>query len=150
MMRLLIAAAALSAISASAFADDAQVAKDMLIKAHAAIKADRELALIQFQKGENGFRTGDIYPYCYRLSDGKALSGPIAVLAGTDTRTLKDSTGKPFGQEQYEATTKNPEGVMTEINYTFPKPGTKEPALPKVSFVMKVAPDLGCGVGYYK
>jgi hypothetical protein len=147
MRALLVTAAALFATTA--FADDAQIAKDMLIKAHAAIKADREVALLQMQKGENGFRVGDIYPYCQRLTDGKGIVGPVAVLAGTDIRTLKDPTGRDFGAEMFKAQQK-PEGEITEVNgYLFPKPGTTAPAVPKNAFVMKVAPDLGCGVGYY-
>jgi hypothetical protein len=43
-----------------------------------------------------------------------------------------------------------PEGVISTVDYTFPKPGTTAPAFPKQSFLMRVAPDLGCGVGYYK
>jgi signal transduction histidine kinase len=68
--------------------------------------------------------------------------------AGTDVRTLKDPTGKAYGEEIYAAAQK-PEGQITEVSYAFPKPGTTAPAVPKVSFVTKVG-DLGCGVGYYK
>jgi hypothetical protein len=44
-----------------------------------------------------------------------------------------------------------PEGVISgEINYLYPKPGTTAPPLPKTSIAVRVAPDLGCAVGYYK
>ena len=90
--------------------------------------------------------------FCANVSDGKsvALGNPNAKqLLGTDTRTLKDSTGKAFGQELYDAYQK-PEGQITEVTYTFVRPGpdNKRP-VPKVSFATRVG-DLGCGVGYYK
>jgi len=120
----------------------------MLDKAVAAVKADRDVALIMFQKGEGGFKDRDLYVFCTRMSDAKALAGPVAVPTGTDQRTLKDSTGKEFGKELYAAGLK-PEGQITEVSYMFPKPGTTAPAFPKVSLVTRVG-DLGCGVGYYK
>ena len=126
----------------------AQEARAMLDKAVAAVKEDRDVALITFQKGEGGFKDRDLYVFCSRLSDGKALAGPVSVLTGTDQRTLKDSTGKEFGKELYAAGMK-PEGQVTEVSYMFPKPGTTAPAVPKVSLVTR-AGDLGCGVGYYK
>jgi hypothetical protein len=129
--------------------DQADAAKAMLTKAVAAIKADRDVALIAFQKGEGGFRQGDLYPFCARISDGKGLAGPVATLAGTDARTLKDINGKPFGQEQYDAAVKNPEGAVTLVEYMFPKPGTTTPAVPKASWITRIG-DLYCGVGYYK
>jgi hypothetical protein len=155
MRTLMISAASivLLTISGSAFAQpgplgSADEAKAMLLKAVAAVKADRDVALIMFQKGEGGFRDRDLYVFCVRMSDEKTLSGPVAVPAGTDVRTLKDPTGKTFGMEQYAAYQK-PEGQITEISYMFPKPGTTTPAVAKVAFVTKVG-DLGCGVGYYK
>ena len=68
------------------------------------------------------------------MSDGKALAGPVAVAAGTDQRTLKDSTGKAFGLELYAAGQK-PEGQITEVSYMFPKPGTTAPPVSKVSWL---------------
>jgi len=126
----------------------AQEARAMLEKAVVAVKADQAVALAMFIKGEGGFKDRDLYPFCFRIADGKALASPVAVPAGTDVRTLKDSTGKPYGEEIYAAAQK-PEGQITEVSYMFPKPGTTAPAVPKVSFVTK-AGDLGCGVGYYK
>jgi signal transduction histidine kinase len=127
----------------------ADEAKAMLLKAVAAVKADKEVALAMFNKGEGGFRDRDLYPFCFRLADGKYVANPaLAVTAGTDTHTLKDPTGKVFGEELYAGAQK-PEGQITEVTYMFPKPGTTAPAVPKVSFVTKVG-DLGCGVGYYE
>jgi hypothetical protein len=144
---------AVIALSTALFAQQgqsgtAQEARAMLDKAVAAVRADRDVALAMFNKGEGGFRDRDLYPFCSRVSDGKGVAGPISVLSGTDLRTLKDSTGKAFGLEQFAAAQK-PEGQITEVSYLFPKPGTTAPAVAKISFVTRVG-DLICGVGYYK
>jgi hypothetical protein len=68
-------------------------------------------------------------------------------LLGTDSRTLKDSNGKAYGLEIFDAAK---EGQITEVEgYLFPKPGADKTPVLKDSFVTKVG-DLGCGVGYYK
>lgn len=138
-------------LSAAAFAQQggtAEEARAMLDKAVAAVKADQAVALAMFNKGEGGFLDRDLYPFCFRIGDGKQVAGPKAVLAGTDVRTLKDATGKTYGQEIYAAWQK-PEGQISEVSYSFPRPGTTAPPVAKVSFVTRVG-DLGCGVGYYK
>ena len=127
----------------------AQEARAMLDKAVAAVKADQAVALAMFLKGEGGFLDRELYPFCFRIADGKTLASPKAVPAGTDVRTLKDSPGNAYGEALYAAAQK-PEGQITEVpSYMFPKPGTTGPTFPKVSFVTRVG-DLGCGVGYYK
>jgi Single Cache domain 2 len=153
MRAMVIGVVSALALTGAAFAQQgqtgtAQQAKDMLSKAVAAVKADELVALEMFNKGDGGFRQGDLYPFCFRISDGKLVASPRAVLSGTDIRTLKDSTGKAFGQELYTAGQK-PEGQMSEVSYMFPKPGTKTPPFQKVSFVTR-ANDIACGVGYYK
>jgi Single Cache domain 2 len=147
------ACAAAFTLSPMAFAQGqfgtAEEAKAMLTKAVAAVKADQAVALAMFIKGEGGFRDRDLYPFCFRIADGKTLASPLAVPAGTDVRTLKDPSGKVYGVDLYAAGQK-PEGQITAVgDYMFPKPGTTTPVFPKVSFVTKVG-DLGCGVGYYK
>jgi hypothetical protein len=148
------ASAALLALSATAFAADhgtADEAKAMLTKAVAALKADKAKTLDMINKGEGGFLDRDLYVFCANVSDGKsvALGNPNAKqLLGTDTRTLKDSTGKAFGQELYDAYQK-PEGQITEVSYMFVRPGPDKTPAQKVSFATRVG-DLGCGVGYYK
>lgn len=142
---------ALLSLSATAYAQSqfgsAQEAKVMLDKAVAAVKANKEIALTMFNKGDGGFKDRDLYPFCFNLSDGKFVAA-IPQLLGSDTRILKDPTGKVFGPELYAAAQK-PEGQITEVNYMFPRPGTDKTPVAKVTFVTK-AGDLGCGVGYYK
>jgi hypothetical protein len=150
MRKLLVSVAVVALSSAAAIAGDAEDAKAMLEKAAVAIKADREVALAQFNRGQ--FNRGsldiskDFYPFCIRLTDGKLIGSPfLAATVGNDVRTGK------IGQALYEAIMKQPEGVISgEINYLYPKPGTTAPPLPKTSIAMRVAPDLGCAVGYYK
>src|SRR5207248_204707 len=104
-----------------------------------------------FNKGEGGFLDRDLYPFCFDAGDGKILAvfNPNAKqLIGTDTRALKDSTGKVYGEDLYAAAQK-PEGQITEVNYMFARPGADKTPVQKISFVTKVD-GLGCGVGYYK
>ena len=88
---------------------------------------------------------------CVNSGDGKivAVGNPNAKqIIGQDLRTLKDSTGKSFGVEQFAAAQK-PEGELTEVSYLFSKPGADPTPVAKVSFTTKIG-DLVCGVGYYK
>lgn len=146
-----VAAAAL-ALSSTAFAQQGQFgtaleARAMLDKAVAAVNANKDAALVMFNNGDNGFKDRDLYPFCFNLSDGKFVAA-VKRLLGTDTRDLKDPTGKMFGPELYAAAQK-PDGQISEVSYVFPRPGADQTPVPKVTFVTK-AGDLGCGVGYYK
>jgi len=158
MFRTLTIAAASAAVlmfAPAAFAQQtggtADEAKAMLMKAVAAVKADKAKALDMFNKGEGGFLDRDLYVFCGNVSDGKQVANgnPHAKqLMGVDTRTIKDATGKVFGVELYAAYQK-PEGEITEVSYMFPRPGADKTPVPKASFATRVG-DLGCGVGYYK
>jgi secreted PhoX family phosphatase len=145
--------AAVLTLSPAAFCQDhgtAQQAKAMLLKAEAAVKADKTKALEMFNAGEGGFRDRDLYVFCSNISDGKivAQGNPNAKQQlGQDQRTLTDSTGKNFGMELFAAG-KKPEGHITKVSYMFVRPGPDTTPVPKESFVTKVG-DLVCGVGYY-
>jgi hypothetical protein len=136
--------------STTAFAQGtAADAKAMLEKTVAAIKADKAKTLDQINKGENGFVVGDIYPFCFNLSDGLlvAVGNPnVKGLLGKDARTFKDPTGDVYGPRLYAAAK---EGQVNEVSYMSPKAGPDKTWVPKVSLVTAVA-GLGCGVGYYK
>ncbi len=147
---------AVIALSAAAFAQQtggtAAEAKAMLIKAIAAVKADKAKALDMFNKGEGGFRDRDLYVFCANVSDGTivAMGNPnLKQALGTDMRAAQNSTGEGFGAEMYAAIQK-PEGQITEISYMSPKPGVDDAIVAKVSLVARADDDLGCGVGYYK
>ena len=153
---LAAASAAVFALSPTVFAQQpdhgtADQAKAMLLKAEAAVKADKTKALNMFNAGGGGFLDRDLYVFCANTGDGKIVANgnPNAKqLIGTDNRTLKDATGKAYGVEIYNAAQK-PEGQITEVSYMFPKAGADKTPVAKVSFV-SAAGDLGCGVGYYK
>ena len=147
--------AAVLMFSPTAFAQQAggtaAEAKAMLMKAVAAVKADKAKALDMFNKGEGGFLDRDLYVFCSNVSDGMsvALGNPNAKqLLGQDVRTFKDATGKAFGADLFAATQK-PEGEISEVSYMFPRPGADKTPVPKVSLVTRIG-DVGCGVGYYK
>ena len=89
MFRTLMIAVSALTLSAAAFAQQQgeQEARAMLTKAVAAVKADQAVAIAMFLKGEGGFLDRDLYPFCFRMADGKLLASPKAVPAGTDIRT---------------------------------------------------------------
>jgi hypothetical protein len=70
------ASAAVLTLSPTAFAQpasqfgNADQAKAMLVKAVAAVKADKTKALDMFNKGESGFLDRDLYVFCDNVSDG--------------------------------------------------------------------------------
>jgi hypothetical protein len=149
------ASVALLALSPTGFAQQQYGSRDeakaMLLKAVAAVKADKTKALDMFNKGEGGFLDRDLYPFCSNLSDGKNVAinnNNAKQLLGVDARTLKDPTGKEFGKELYAAGQKSA-GEITEVSYMFVRPGPDTKPVAKVSFVAN-AGDIYCGVGYYK
>jgi signal transduction histidine kinase len=120
----------------------ADEAKAMLEKAVTALKADKQASLVQFTKGEGGFKDRDLYPFCGG-PDGNFTAHPT--LVGKSMKDLKDKAGKPIGQEFYAVAKP---GNISEVAYMWPRPGQTEP-VQKISFVTKVD-DQVCAVGYYK
>ncbi len=140
-----VACCAVLAFSTPLFANNfgsSAEAKAMLEKAVVAINDNKAEALAKFTKGEGGFKDRDLYPFCGG-PDGNFTAHPT--LVGKSLKDLKDKAGKALGQEIY-ATAK--EGVIGEVTYMWPRPGTTDP-VQKVSYVTKVS-DQVCAVGYYK
>ena len=152
---LVVGTVSVLTLSGSVFAQQGQLgtpnqAKAMLVRTVAAIKADPASAFAKIDKGEDGFREDDLYPYCFRTTDGKVVASPLTRFMGMDIRAFKDPTGNTFGKDLYAAAQKT-EGQITPVGpYMFPKPGTNAPLFPKVSFVERANNDIACGVGYYK
>jgi signal transduction histidine kinase len=150
------ASGAVLALSSAALAQkseqaDRYIAKAMLMNVSAEVKVNQKKAFDMFNEGGGRFKNGDFYVFCTDVGDGKfvAMGNDNAKeLLGQDVRTLKDPTGKAYGQEIYDAGQK-PDGEITEVSYLFVKPTDAKPA-PKTSFVMRVDDDWACGVGYYK
>ena len=93
--------AAVVALSPAAFAQQtrgtAREAKAMLVKAIAAVKADKTKALEMFNKGEGGFRTGTSTCFAQTLDDGTfvAVGNPnLRQALGVDVRTGQNSDGQ--------------------------------------------------------
>ena len=151
-LMIAMASAMVLTLSATAFAQGtASEARTMLDKAVVAVKADKAKTLDTINEGEGGFLDRDLYVFCFNIGDGKAVANgstnPAArKTIGVDVRTLKDATGKVFGQDLYDAAK---EGQIAEVSYMFPKPGADMTPVAKISLVTRVG-DLGCGVGYYK
>ena len=126
----------------------ADEARAMLLKAVAAVKADKAKAIDVFNKGAGGFLDRDLYPFCTNASDGKfvALNSQRELL-GQDIRRLTDVGGQAFGLAQFAAAQK-PEGQITEVSYLVPNSGAHTTPLLKASFTTR-AGDLVCGVTYY-
>jgi hypothetical protein len=155
-LKLVIAAVSAAVIAPAAFAQQtggtADEAKAMLMRAIAAVKADKTKALDMFNKGEGGFRDRDLYVFCGNASDGAivATGNPnLKQALGTDMRAAQNSTGERFGAEMYAAIQK-PEGEITEVTFMSPKPGADDTIGAKVVLVARADADIGCGVGYYK
>ncbi|HZZ23292.1 MAG TPA: chemotaxis protein [Roseiarcus sp.] len=156
--KLVVAAmsAAVIALSPAALAQQtggtADEARAMLMKALAAVNADKTKALDMFNKGEGGFRDRDLYVFCANASDGTivAIGNPnLKQALGMDVRAGQNSTGEAFGAEIYAAMQK-PEGQITEVSYVGPKPDPDDKLVAKTTLVARASDDLGCGVGYYK
>ena len=146
---LALTAGAALFVNAALALGTAEDAKAMLAKTVAALKADKAKTLDEINAGTDGFLQGDIYPFCFNLSDGTnlAVANPNAKgLIGKDVRTFKDATGDNYGERLFAAAK---EGQINEVSYMFAKPGPDKTPVPKVSFVTAVA-GVGCGVGYYK
>ncbi len=141
-----LGAAALAAVSTAALAGEfgtSAEAKAMLEKAVAAVKADKAKALEAFNKGTDGFKDRDLYPFCANAADGVFTAHPK--LVGKSLKELKDKDGKALG-EAIIASAK--EGAIAEVDYKWPRPGSDAP-VQKVSFTTRIG-DQVCAVGYYK
>ena len=119
---------------------DAEKAREMLARVVVVVQQDERAAMQKFSAGTDGFRDGNIYPFCFRLSDGVVMTGQTA---GSDIRTFPG-----VGAQLFEAGQK-PEGEVTEIRYLGKKPPPAEATpVAKVSLVRRIG-QIGCGVGYY-
>src|ERR1700750_2255051 len=98
---------------------DAEKAKDMLARVVVAVQRDESVAMQKFSAGTDGFRDGNIYPFCFRLSDGIVVTGQTV---GSDIRTFPG-----VGPQMFEAAQK-PDGQVTELDYLARKPPPAEAA----------------------
>src|SRR6478736_5292399 len=125
-LTIAVVSAAVLLLSPAAFAQQsggtAAEAKAMLMKAVAAVKADKAKALDMFNKGEGGFRDRDLYVFCANVSDGMIARWVIPTWRQRLAWTYASLTTLParaFGAEIYAAMQK-PEGQITEVSYITP------------------------------
>jgi Single Cache domain 2 len=121
----------------------AEEARAMLDKAVAALKADEAKAIEMFNDAEGAFRDRDLYVFCANAADGIETAHPTA--KGQQLRSIKDVNGVAFGETILDNAT---EGTVSEIDYSWPRPGSDAPAA-KSTYFTKVG-DQVCAVGYYK
>jgi hypothetical protein len=136
-----------AALGAEQFAS-AEEARAMLDRAVIALKANEAAALKAFNDEKNkSFRDRDLYIFCFSLADGKFIAYQNPLMLGIDVRELmldKD----PIGQRAYDAVAKAAEGDVVSIDYSFPKPGSKQPAT-KESLQTRIG-NQACGVSYFR
>jgi hypothetical protein len=122
--------------------------KAMLERAVTALKADPTAALKQFNDEKNKqFRDRDLFVFCFSLPEGNFTAFQSPVMLGTDVREVKFQD-EPIGQHAYDAVANAAEGDFVTIEYNFPKPGTKTPAV-KQSLETRIDKQA-CGVTYFK
>jgi hypothetical protein len=112
-------------------------AKAMLDKAVAAVKDNKEKALVMFNNGESGFKDRDLYVLCANASDGTITASP-----SSNGQHLTDFAP---GQDVMQTAT---EGQIKEITYWWPRPGSIKP-LKKHTYYTKIGDQI-CGVGYWE
>ena len=120
----LLLALVVSLLSWTAFAQTAQYgspseARAMLDKAVMALKDDKAKALKMFSEGTGGFKDRDLYVACAG-ADGKVTSHIDPTRIGMDRNTMKDVTGKPYGEEVQRVAT---EGKVVEVTVHVPSAG---------------------------
>ena len=89
-----------SAPASAAEYGTAAEAKALLERAVVEVKTDKAAALVKFNDPKGAFRDRDLYVFCANAGDGVTTAHPKFI--GTDIRTIKDKTGKPFGQEMFD------------------------------------------------
>jgi hypothetical protein len=123
-------------------------AKAMLDRAIAALKSDEPSALSKFNDPSDlQFHDRHLYIFCFNVSDGKITADSSNGLRGIDIRTLK-LKDDPMGQRAYDIVESAPQESIRTIDYSFPKPGTTEPAAKQ--FLETRVDNQGCGVAYYQ
>ena len=143
-LALLLPALMLIGISTASAADQGSPAeaKAMLEKAVAELKTDKSKALEMFTNMDGGFKDRDLYVYCGG-PDGNFSAH--YKLVGKSLKSLKDKTGKAFGEEIYSVA--QPGGIA-EVEYKWYRPNSEE-LVDKVAYVTQVDDQI-CAVGYYK
>ena len=119
-----------------------QEAAAMLARAIGEIKADKLNAIARFNSNDAHFRDRDLFVFCFNRDDGQVTAHEA--LVGRNVRTLRDASGKAFGEEMHRQAR---EGQVSEVTFVSPVPGKVEQAIRR-SYVTAVG-DQVCGVSSY-
>jgi hypothetical protein len=120
-----------------------QEAKEMLSRAVVEVKAEKAGAIDKFNRNDWPFRDRDLFVFCFNAQDGKFTAHEAMVT--WNVRTLRDTTGKPFGEQMYRSAK---EDQIVEVAYLSPVPGSMDQAA-KRAYVTRVG-DQVCGVSAYR
>jgi len=150
MLKRLLLCSALAGVifTGSAKATEAQFgtpneARAMLIRAAAAMKADKTDAIQEFNYNNEQFRDRDLFVFCFNGRDGKFTAHEA--LVGWDVRKLRDPNDKAFGAKMYVGAQ---DDRIIDVSFTSPLPGSTKLA-PKRAYVMRIG-DQVCGVSAYQ
>lgn len=133
---------------AQACADDAQDCKALVERAAEMFKQQgKEAALKAIDSNNGALVKGELYVFALSSVDNAMLAHPHEkTLKRLKMDNFKDSNGKEFFKEFREVAVNKGSGW---VEYTWAKPGAKEPS-PKRSYIMKVpGEDIYIGAGYY-
>lgn len=134
---------------AQACADDAQDCKALVERAAEMFKRQGKDAALKAIDSNNGSALikGDLYVFALSSVDNAMLAHPYEkTLKRLKMENIKDSNGKEFFKEFREVAVNKGSGW---VEYTWAKPGAKEPS-PKRSYILKVpSEDVYIGSGYY-
>lgn len=112
------------------------------------INAKGKAAFSEFRAAQSEWRKGDTYLFVTDMTGTNLFNGGFPKFEGTNTKALKDSTGKPVTQAQIDLIENKGGGW---VSYMWPKAGQTQP-LQKWSYVKAVnvngAPAY-VGAGFY-
>jgi hypothetical protein len=117
-------------------------ARQMLDRAIAKVKSDKEAAIDLFNHNKAPFRDRDLFVFCFNAYDGKLTAHEAFVTR--NVRDLHDLHGNAYGEDMFAAPR---EGEVAEVAYVAPVPGSTDQA-EKVAFISR-AGDQVCGVSAY-
>jgi hypothetical protein len=140
---MLVASAITASNASGAEYGTVDEAKSMLSRAIAAVELDKTQAINKFNHNESPFRDRDLFVFCFNANDGKFTAHEAMV--SIDVRTLRDKSGKMFGEEMYRTAK---EGQIAEVGYLSPIPGSTD-QVQKRAYVTRIA-DQVCGVSVYR
>jgi signal transduction histidine kinase len=106
----------------------------------------RDIAYKAFNQVDGKFTDRDLYVFCLDYNKTWKVMGANPLLVGNSARDKRDLNGKDF-VEEFVTIARN-SGVGT-ASYTYTNPISGKEQL-KISFIMKVAENEFCGMGYYK